>query len=185
MSNIIGHKDTMALEYFIIDEKLFMGYARLWFNGDFLGTMEDVIYFDGYIIGGLLDLLNKKELSDRYFSDEYITTFKLLEADLLSDNDESTDVGELSQCFSVHMGTLLDDFTVFSYKIDDEKGVILWEISSIDENIPFNDLKHYPRKIFTKEFNYNDVRWIIRNLYLIKYELESVSSHGNTTYLGD
>lgn len=59
MPNMIGTKSTVGIEYDIYDSKLFMGYARLWFEGNSLGALSELIYLDGYLVGGLMDIMKK------------------------------------------------------------------------------------------------------------------------------
>lgn len=62
--NVIGNKTSIAIEYVLTDSVELMGYARFWFSNQPLGSLEDLIYFEGYLLGCLEDLLHKPDLPE-------------------------------------------------------------------------------------------------------------------------
>jgi hypothetical protein len=173
MPNMIGKKSTVGIEYDISDSKLFTGYARLWFEGNSLGSLSELIYLDGYLAGGLMDIMKKGRLQPIFWGESQEEIFcKLNEALCISDDDfyddEKNDLSELARSYSVNFGTLLDDFTVFSFKGETGEGNILWEISSPVDNVAHAELKNYPRRIFSSKFSYDDIELLINKIESLK-----------------
>lgn len=100
------------------------------------------------------------------------TFCKLNEAWCISDDDsyddEKNDLSELARSYSVNFGTLLDDFTVFSFKGETGEGNILWEISSPVENVVHTELKNYSRRIFSSKFSHDDIELLINKIESLK-----------------
>ncbi|ANI30567.1 hypothetical protein PL78_12115 [Yersinia entomophaga] len=173
MPNMIGTKSTVGIEYDISDSKLFMGYARLWFEGNSLGALSELIYLDGYLVGGLMDIMKKERLQPILGGESQEAIFcKLNEALCISDDDfyddEKNDLSDLARSYSVSFGTFLDDFTVFSFRDESGEGNILWQISSPVENVAHAELKNYPRRIFYSKFIYDDIELLINRIESLK-----------------
>ncbi|HFV9294362.1 TPA: hypothetical protein ACIAIE_004237 [Serratia fonticola] len=173
MPNMIGTKSTVGIEYDISDSNLFTGYARLWFEDNSLGSLSELIYLDGYLVGGLMNIMKKVRLRPIFLGESQEETFcKLNEALCISDDDfyddEKNDLSELARSYSVTFGTLLDDFTIFSFKGEADEGNILWEISSPVENVVHAELKNYPRRIFSSKFSYDDIELLINKIESLK-----------------
>lgn len=60
MTQLIGDKSRIAVEYSIANQDKFIGFAKLWLNDSFLGSLSDTIFIDGYLIGGFNAVLSKK-----------------------------------------------------------------------------------------------------------------------------
>ncbi|MER1759421.1 hypothetical protein [Proteus mirabilis] len=164
-TKFIGTKNTLAVEYFFENKEKFIGRAKFWVNGLFFGSLNDTIFFDGYLIGGLNEILNKKHLNQRYLLDNYCSTYELLEADILDFNGEEY---ELAESFNVNLGTWSDYFNIYSYKLTDEIGAILWKF--VDTSDSLEDLIDYPKNIFYEEFSYDELHHIVNNLKLLKLD---------------
>jgi hypothetical protein len=173
MPNLIGIKSTVGIEYDIFDSKLFMGYARLWFEGDSLGALSELICLDGYLVGSLMGIMKNARLLPIFWGESQEEIFcNLNEALCISGDDfyddEKSDLSELARSYSVNFGTLLDDFTFFSFKGEADEGNILWEISSPVENVAHAELKNYPRRIFSSKFSYDDIELLINKIESLK-----------------
>ncbi|MGI3430176.1 hypothetical protein [Providencia stuartii] len=162
-TNFIGKKTTLAVEYFFENKEKFIGRARLWIDSLFLGSLGDTIIFDGYLIGGLTEILNKESLDKRYLLNNQYATYDKLEKDILNFND---DPYELAEKFTVNLGTWSDYFNIYSYKLTDELGVILWKY--VDAENSLEDLTDYPKDILYAEFKYHDLVQIINELNQLK-----------------
>lgn len=158
MTLLIGNKEIIAIEYVVADPESRMGHGRLWFEGQPLGSLEDLIYFDGYLLGCLQDLQKKPPLTDRYRGTDKHRLFHALYDDLCSyDEDDSKDFSETAWPYNLTCGTLFDCYSVFAYRQDDEQGRILWRLEGDRENL-FNDLKHASRDVHVADFSYERLR---------------------------
>lgn len=164
-TNLIGKKSTLAVEYFFENKEKFIGRARFWINDLFFGSLGDTIFLDGYLIGGLNEILNKGHLNQRYLFDNYCSTYEQLEEDILDFNGEEY---ELAENFNVNLGTWSDYFNIYSYKLTNETGAILWRF--VDTGDSLEDLIDYPKNIFYEEFRYDGLRHIVNGLILLKLD---------------
>ena len=60
---IIGNKETFAIELTINENNPKMGYGKLWLQNSFLGTSEDLIFLNGYLISLIDEIINSKEVT--------------------------------------------------------------------------------------------------------------------------
>jgi hypothetical protein len=60
---IIGNKETFAVELTIDENNPKMGYAKLWLQNIFLGTNEDLIFLNGYLISLIDELITSKKIN--------------------------------------------------------------------------------------------------------------------------
>ena len=162
MTLLIGDKSRIAVEYSILNRESFFGCARLWFNNSFFGSFCDTIYFDGYLLGGCYEILSKPVLNDRYSFDNPVKIYKSIDDDLLRDDDNH----DLALSYRVNFGTWSDFFDIYSYKLSESTGAILWKlIHKYDE---LKDLINYLSCVFYKTFNYSDLIEIMDQLNFIK-----------------
>ena len=127
---IIGLKEQFTVEYKIVDHKRLMGYSKIWFGINSLGTIEDLIYIDGYLIKGLQKIANSIYIDMDVESDKNML-FNKLNARLNDLNDN-----EIRKYLKI-FGTFCDDFTLFSFLIKNEINII-WKLNS--NNTLFSDL---------------------------------------------
>tara|TARA_Y100001934_G_C11574395_1_gene415936 strand:+ start:100 stop:357 length:258 start_codon:yes stop_codon:yes gene_type:complete len=59
---IVGNKKSFAVEFTQSESNPKMGYGKVWIQNEFYGTKEDLIYFQGYLISLLDELINTKEI---------------------------------------------------------------------------------------------------------------------------
>ncbi|ECF9713775.1 TPA: hypothetical protein ACIBQB_004320, partial [Salmonella enterica subsp. enterica serovar 9,12:-:-] len=83
--------------------------------------------------------------------------------DMLCDDDN---LYELAKSYRVNFGTWSDYFNVYSYKLSESTGVILWQLT--ERNDELKDLINYPSCVFYETFNYSDLLEVIDHLNSIK-----------------
>ncbi|EFN8787582.1 hypothetical protein DCA27_20020, partial [Escherichia coli] len=66
----------------------------------------------------------------------------------------------------VNFGTWSDYFNIYSYKLSESTGVILWQLT--ERNDELKDLMNYPSRVFYETFNYTDLLDVIDQLNSIK-----------------
>ncbi|HAT4066368.1 TPA: hypothetical protein L0163_004723 [Citrobacter freundii] len=163
MTLLIGDKSRIAVEYLIDNQEKLIGRAKLWLNHVFIGSLSDTIFINGYLIGGFNEILSKMVLNDRYLSDNPIKIYESINNDMLCDDDKLYD---LAKSYRVNFGTWSDYFNIYSYKLSESTGVILWQLT--ERNDELKDLINYPSCVFYETFNYSDLFKIIDNLNSIK-----------------
>jgi hypothetical protein len=135
-SMIIGDKFEFAVEYsFTNDYPKDMGYGRIWVKNKFIGTYEDLIFLGGYLLGTLYEFRRAKDLNDEL---KHLTKEKLF--DLFYNDEEG-----LYRKYHVGGSTFTDDFSIWTYKLEDTT-CLLWKI--VLRNDPFEDLKDYSKDVF-------------------------------------
>lgn len=154
----LGNKSSFAVEYALQNSRNSIGYARLWINGHFLGSLYDTIYIDGYLIGGLTEILNKNRLDERYLTSDETAIFALLEKDRAADDERY----DMASRYAVNLGTWTDYFNVYSYRLTDAKGVILWQFR--ENNDDLLDLAAYPTRVFSEQVEYDELKDVIRKI---------------------
>ena len=149
MTNVLGHKNKIAIEYELENKERSIGRAVLWIRNDFLGSLYDTIFLSGYLAGGLFDISKKDFLNWGITSETALITM----CDILNDyeNEYYDDVLK----YRVNFGTWGDYFDIFSYKINEYEGVLMWKIKEESNFLP--DLKIYPKKFFVKKINYEEL----------------------------
>jgi len=163
MTLLIGDKSRIAVEYSILNREMFVGCARLWFNNSFIGSLSDTIYLDGYLLGGCYEILSKPVLNDRYLFDDPVKIYESIYDDKLCDDEE---LYGLALSYRVNFGTWSDFFDIYSYKLSESTGAILWKL--IDKYDGLKDLINYPSCVFYETFNYSDLIEIMDQLNSIK-----------------
>ncbi|EPV6064731.1 hypothetical protein ACV70F_003250, partial [Escherichia coli] len=68
--------------------------------------------------------------------------------------------------YRVNFGTWSDYFNIYSYKLSESTGVILWQLT--ERNDELKDLMNYPSRVFYETFNYTDLLDVIDQLNSIK-----------------
>ena len=163
MTLLIGDKSRIAVEYSILNRESFFGCARLWFNNSFIGSFSDTIYLDGYLLGGCYEILSKPMLNDRYSFDNPVKIYESIDDDTRLDDDE---LYGLALSNRINFGTWSDFFDIYSYKLSESTGAILWKL--IDKYDELKDLINYPSCVFYETFNYSDLIEIMDQLNSIK-----------------
>ena len=163
MTLLIGDKSRIAVEYSIHNREMFFGCARLWFNNSFIGSFSDPIYLDGYLLGGCYEILSKPMLNDRYSFDNPVKIYESIYDDTWLDDDE---LHGLALSYRVDFVTWSDFFDIYSYKLSESTGAILWKL--IDKYDEVKDLINYPSCVFYETFNYSDLIEIMDQLNSIK-----------------
>ena len=162
MTLLIGDKSRIAVEYSIHNREMFFGCARLWFNNSFIGSFSDPIYLDGYLLGGCYEILSKPMLNDRYSFDNPVKIYESIDDDTRLDDE----LYGLALSNRINFGTWSDFFDIYSYKLSESTGAILWKL--IDTYGDAKDLINYPSCVFYETFNYSDLIEIMDQLNSIK-----------------
>ncbi|TDO73493.1 hypothetical protein EV143_10585 [Flavobacterium chryseum] len=131
---IIGNKETFAVELTIDENNPKMGYAKLWLQNIFLGTNEDLIYLNGYLIYLIDELLNSKKINLEVEKLTKIEIFNLLKSSLKKRSD-----------YAIIGSTFTDDFEIYSYSKNDDL-FVLWKLNGHNDII-FSDLEKYGNEI--------------------------------------
>ncbi|CAM4095766.1 hypothetical protein FLBR109950_15810 [Flavobacterium branchiophilum] len=134
---IIGNKSKIAIEYKVKDKKQFIGYSKIWLSNNFIGTIEDLIFFKGYLFNGLDYLVNCDEIDSCLFN--VFNNYDLKKIYYYFKRNLNNDNAELnSYKYKNSLGTFTDDFLIFSFKYE-EYIYIIWKITNTKSN--FNDIK--------------------------------------------
>jgi len=131
---IIGNKETFAIELTINENNPKMGYGKLWLQNSFLGTSEDLIFLNGYLISLIDEIINSKEINFELENRNEIKIFEVLKSNSKKRSD-----------FAIIGSTFTDDFEIYSYKKSD-KIIVLWKLIH-DKEMIFNELKKYSKEI--------------------------------------
>lgn len=145
MEKIIGDKALFAIEFDVSDEVQFMGYAKIWLNGNFLGAPKDLIYFESYLFNLLDQFCNSKMLEDKFNHNSTLKIYEALNRFTFDKYDEQYN----ASMYLCSGATFTDDFYVFSY-LKSNVINILWKLRDVPN---FNDLKVLGDKLFHFEMD--------------------------------
>lgn len=147
---IIGDKTEFAVELKFIPDRPNEGYGKIWIENEFIGTSEDIIFLDSYLLG-LLDSFRKASpLHDNLYpiaAEELINKFR---SGLYMPSDKYLASGS----------TFTDDFSIWCYSKDGDI-YILWQL--LQEGL-FNDLKGYSKEVFIKKVSCNLLDEVIKKV---------------------
>ncbi|MCR6720425.1 MAG: hypothetical protein NVV59_09040 [Chitinophagaceae bacterium] len=119
---ILGDKNRLAIEVSgVKSDSDLMGYARLWLDGVVLGDFSEYIYLDGYLLGGLHQMLNIGWITDEGLPTDIDQQFQYFE----KKSTEGDDVGIDS--YRVSFGTMTDSFDMWSYRKDNAI-TLIWRL---------------------------------------------------------
>lgn len=149
MNLFIGNKLRFGIEI-IIDsrnqEGYYLGYAKLWFGGNFLGTIEEYIYINSYLIKELTRMLNAPQFDENSMPD--LNSKHLY----FKDRNENINDNEIDS-FRFNFGTMSDRFMIWAYQNLNDL-VIVWKFQSESSEIAFSDLKDYSDRVFEYRLPY-------------------------------
>lgn len=158
MELFLGNKNEIGVEAQVTSRNqdgTLMGYAKFWIKGSFLGSCYDYIYLDGYLLGGLFQMLRVSELSDANVSLNPEDQFVYFERKANDINDNEID------SYRVSFGTLTDSFLIWAYRKNDNL-VILWKF--IGNRVTYEDLKDYPREAVRHVVRYDKFEEFVERL---------------------
>ena len=151
----IGDKNEIGIE-FIFDKLLkgnsYYGYGKIWFGGNFLGTIEDCIYYDSYLLGQLQTIINCKELNIEKLPSTVEAKYKYFEKIELDEQDITS--------YRISTTTFTDMYQIFAYKINNII-TIIWKVIWVDT---FNDIKSQEKTIFSYQFEIEKLTHILKVL---------------------
>ena len=75
---IIGNKENFAIEFEKLNSNPKMGYGKLWFQNEFFGTKEDLIYLNGYLLSLLNEILDAEIITLNIEDKKPIEVFKYM-----------------------------------------------------------------------------------------------------------
>ena len=150
----IGDKNQIGVEFIfdkLLNGKTYNGYGKIWLGGNFLGSIEDSIYYDGYLLGQLQAIINCRELNI-----EIPTTIDGLYK--FFENIELDEKNIIS--YRIFTTTFTDMYQVFAYKINNII-TIVWKVIWVDT---FNDIKSQEKTIFSYQFEIEKLSHILKVL---------------------
>ncbi len=106
-----------------------MGYGKLWIQNEFYGTNQDFIYFQGYLISIIDELINAKTIEFEFK--------KLTKSELFKYFENYSNRFE----YLISGSTFTDDFIGYRFE---KSGIIymIWKLRN-DQEILHSDLKNY------------------------------------------
>ncbi|GAB5564264.1 MAG: hypothetical protein Wins2KO_13270 [Winogradskyella sp.] len=130
---IVGNKKSFAVEFTKSESDPKMGYGKVWMQNEFYGTKEDLIYFQGYLVSLLDELIGVKTI-DFDFD-------KLSESEIFEhfENKENRDN------YLISGSTFTDDFIAYGFE---KNGIVnlIWKMWN-DKEVLFSELKDYGTNI--------------------------------------
>eukprot|EP01093_Parvamoeba_rugata_P012104 TRINITY_DN346_c5_g1_i1.p1 TRINITY_DN346_c5_g1~~TRINITY_DN346_c5_g1_i1.p1 ORF type:complete len:159 (+),score=30.15 TRINITY_DN346_c5_g1_i1:67-543(+) len=130
---IIGNKKSFAIEFTQSESDPKMGFGKVWIQSEFYGTNKDLIYFQGYLISLLDELINVNKID---FEFDKLTQTELFEH---FENKENRDE------YLISGSTFTDDFIAYGFENNGTVNLI-WKMWN-DKEILFSDLKDYGTNI--------------------------------------
>ncbi|MEO9503260.1 MULTISPECIES: hypothetical protein [Flavobacteriaceae] len=130
---IVGNKKSFAVEYTKSESDPKMGYGKVWMQNEFYGTKEDLIYFHGYLISLLDELIGVKTID---FDFEKLSESEIFEHFENKKNRDS---------YLISGSTFTDDFIAYGFE---KNGIVnlIWKMWN-DKEVLFSDLKDYGTNI--------------------------------------
>jgi len=159
MNLLLGSKNDFGVEIKATGKSnhgSLMGYARLWFGGNFFGTINSYIFLDGYLLGGLYQMLRTKYLNDVSFPEDVTEQFLYFKRRSNDLEDDEID------WYRFDCGTMTDDFYNWTYRKDDCL-TIIWKIRD-QPNKYHEDLLGYPQSVFSYQIKYDDFKELVERL---------------------
>ncbi|WP_422091797.1 hypothetical protein [Tenacibaculum ovolyticum] len=130
---ITGNKNSFAVEFTQSDSDSKMGYGKVWIQNKFYGSNEDLIYFDGYLISLLDELINTKTIEFEFQMNSDLELFENFE------NHQNRFE------YLIRGATFTDDFTAYGFE-KDGKIYLIWKLRTDQESL-FTDLKDYGTEV--------------------------------------
>jgi len=127
---IIGDKESFAVEIKFSEQDSQMGYGKLWIQNQFYGTIEDLIYLNGYLLGLIEEILNASPV-DFDHSDK-------TKPELMHQLSERV---EENFNYKICGATFTDDFDGYKFK-DSDRIYLIWQLRQ-DQPMVFDELKDY------------------------------------------
>jgi len=157
----IGSKNYLGITYRVTNVEPLMGYGKIWFGGNFIGTDKDLIYINGYLLSTLKEI-RECTVADFDTSDKDLLFKTLYER--LNDHDDF-DIHD----YLVRGATFTDYFYIFSFRDENYRIHILWKLR---QGSTFSDLKNASRAV-----HYFTVPYIEYAAFFDEAQLE-ISNYG-------
>ncbi len=150
---IIGNKEIFAVEFKTENDNPKMGYAKLWIQNNFLGTIEDLIFLHGYLIGLLDQILRSKPIPFEIENKTKKDIFQLVK----STDDQRSD-------YALIGSTFVDDFETYSFE-NNKTIFIIWKLRT-DQEMIFEELKNYSTDVHFASVSKTDVEKVKEKLLI-------------------
>ena len=129
---IIGNKSNFAVELQFSNQNRKMGYGKLWIQNEYYGTIEDLIFLDGYLIGLIEELLKAPKASFTFDNNDEL--WKQLQIENQNNDD-----------FNIFGSTFTDDFEGYRFEVD-HRIFMVWRLITNEDHV-FSELKSYGTEI--------------------------------------
>lgn len=142
MQLFIGSKTDIGIEVNIdaqISANSYLGYARLWLGGKFIGTIEENIYIKEYLITQLMKMADAPFFDDTSLSDSE-SKYRYFEKRKKNIDDNDVDA------YRFNFGTLSDDFLIWAYRNCSDI-IIIWKLIRNKDEINYSDLANYGNEV--------------------------------------
>ena len=160
MDIFLGSREALGVEVKITERNekgTPLGYGRIWLGGHFIGTMEELIYLDSYLLGGLYQLMQAEEMKDAGFPALKEDQYQWFVAKGQDTNENSYDG------YLVNFGTFMDRFERWAYR-QGEGVTLLWKIDTRKNQYMPEDLLDYPREVFRFTAKQEEFKELARRL---------------------
>lgn len=149
---IIGNKEIFAVEFYVDENNPSMGYGKLWIQNMFLGTKEDLIFLNGYLIKLLDEIIDSKLINFDINKRDSEELFNLVKSTQKKRSE-----------YVVIGSTFTDDFEMYSFE-KESTIYLLWKLRNENEMI-FDELKKYSTEIHYVSVSKNEIQTIREKIY--------------------
>ena len=146
---IIGNKNKFAVELEFSNRDKKMGYGKLWIQNEYFGTIEDLIYLEGYLIGVIEELLKAPK------ANLAVNNKNELWKHLQFENKDNDD-------FNIFGSTFTDDFEGYRFEID-HKIFLVWRLITNDDYI-FKELESYGTDIRVCSVEKEEIKAVLKEV---------------------
>ena len=150
----LGDKNSFAIEVRFKENDPKLGHGKLWFQNNYYGTIEDLIYIEGYLIGLVKSILNAPTPDFEYKT----RTKKELLDKLREEAKENFD-------YKIASSTFTDDFEGYKFQ-DAGQLFVLWQLNSETEQL-FEELKDYGNEIHYCSVTREEIQSVVDELKTI------------------
>ena len=146
---IIGNKNKFAVELEFSNRDKKMGYGKLWIQNEYFGTIEDLIYLDGYLIGVIEELLKAPKVNLAVNNKSELWKHLQFEN---KDNDD----------FNIFGSTFTDDFEGYRFEVD-HRIFLVWRLITNEEHV-FKELKSYGTDIRVCSVEKEEIKAVLKEV---------------------
>ena len=151
----IGDKKEIAVEFKfekVLNEGVYHGFGKIWFGENFLGSMEDAIYFDSYLLGQIESIMKCRKIEIEKVPTTIQAKFEFFQKIELDKQSHLS--------YNISTTTFTDMNKIFAYNVNDVI-TILWKVNFEDT---FDDVKTQGINIFSYQFELKKLTQIFKIL---------------------